>query len=79
MPHAQTHIIFSIIPEPFPFIPSPFLLIIFFFFIYPLLLLIHPIHPYTPFPSFFSLRYTPLILIHTFQNIPINIAVIPLT
>ncbi|PRS28298.1 FtsW/RodA/SpoVE family cell cycle protein [Bacillus pumilus] len=79
VPEAQTDMIFSIIGEAFGFIGCAFVVIMFFFLIYRLVVLIDRIHPYSRFASFFCVGYTALIVIHTFQNIGMNIGVMPVT
>ncbi|MGX9290879.1 FtsW/RodA/SpoVE family cell cycle protein [Bacillus sp. A015] len=79
VPEAQTDMIFSIIGEAFGFVGCAFVVIMFFFLIYRLVVLIDRIHPYSRFASFFCVGYTALIVIHTFQNIGMNIGVMPVT
>lgn len=79
VPEAQTDMIFSIIGEAFGFIGCAFVVIMYFFLIYRLVVLIDRIHPYSRFASFFCVGYTALIVIHTFQNIGMNIGVMPVT
>ncbi|MCY9426154.1 FtsW/RodA/SpoVE family cell cycle protein, partial [Bacillus spizizenii] len=47
--------------------------------IYRLVVLIDKIHPYNRFASFFCVGFTALIVIHTFQNIGMNIGIMPVT
>lgn len=79
VPEAQTDMIFSIIGEAFGFMGCAFVVIVFFFLIYRLVVLIDRIHPYSRFASFFCIGYTALIVIHAFQNIGMNIGVMPVT
>ncbi|MGE6630457.1 FtsW/RodA/SpoVE family cell cycle protein [Bacillus sp. NPDC077027] len=79
VPEAQTDMIFSIIGEAFGFVGCAFVVIVYFFLIYRLVVLIDRIHPYSRFASFFCVGYTALIVIHTFQNIGMNIGVMPVT
>ncbi|MFS0653983.1 FtsW/RodA/SpoVE family cell cycle protein [Bacillus sp. 179-C3.3 HS] len=79
VPEAQTDMIFSIIGEAFGFVGCAFVVILFFFLIYRLVVLIDRIHPHSRFASFFCVGYTALIVIHTFQNIGMNIGVMPVT
>ncbi|KJJ43314.1 rod shape-determining protein RodA [Bacillus subtilis] len=79
VPESTTDFIFSIIGESFGFIGCAFVVIMFFFLIYRLVVLIDKIHPFNRFASFFCVGYTALIVIHTFQNIGMNIGIMPVT
>lgn len=79
VPESTTDFIFSIIGESFGFIGCAIVVIMFFFLIYRLVVLIDKIHPFNRFASFFCVGYTALIVIHTFQNIGMNIGIMPVT
>ncbi|MDP4524553.1 cell shape-determining peptidoglycan glycosyltransferase RodA [Bacillus halotolerans] len=79
VPESTTDFIFSIIGESFGFLGCAFVVIMFFFLIYRLVVLIDKIHPFNRFASFFCVGYTALIVIHTFQNIGMNIGIMPVT
>ena len=79
VPEGQTDFIFAVIGESFGFIGCTFVVILFFLFIYRLVVLIDKIHPYNKFASFFCVGYTALIVIHTFQNIGMNVGLMPVT
>lgn len=79
VPESTTDFIFSIIGESFGFIGCAVVVIMFFFLIYRLVVLIDKIHPFNRFASFFCVGYTALIVIHTFQNIGMNIGIMPVT
>ncbi|MED1740506.1 FtsW/RodA/SpoVE family cell cycle protein [Bacillus swezeyi] len=79
VPEGQTDFIFAVIGESFGFIGCTFVVLMFFFFIYRLVVLIDKIHPYNRFASLFCVGYTALIVIHTFQNIGMNIGLMPVT
>lgn len=79
VPEAQTDFIFAVIGESFGFVGCTFVVIMFFFLIYRLVVLIDRIHPFSKFASFFCAGYTALIVIHTFQNIGMNIGIMPVT
>ncbi|MGF7534624.1 FtsW/RodA/SpoVE family cell cycle protein [Bacillus mexicanus] len=79
VPESTTDFIFSIIGESFGFLGCAFVVIMFFFLIYRLVVLIDKIHPYNRFASFFCVGFTALIVIHTFQNIGMNIGIMPVT
>lgn len=79
VPESTTDFIFSIIGESFGFIGCAIVVIMFFFLIYRLVVLIDKIHPYNRFASFFCVGFTALIVIHTFQNIGMNIGIMPVT
>ncbi|MFN2744690.1 MULTISPECIES: FtsW/RodA/SpoVE family cell cycle protein [Bacillus] len=79
VPEAQTDFIFAVIGESFGFTGCTFVVIMFFFFIYRLVVLIDRIHPFSKFASFFCAGFTALIVIHTFQNIGMNIGIMPVT
>ncbi|KAA6451102.1 FtsW/RodA/SpoVE family cell cycle protein [Bacillus swezeyi] len=79
VPEAQTDFIFAVIGESFGFAGCAFVVIMFFFFIYRLVVLIDRIHPFSKFASFFCAGFTALIVIHTFQNIGMNIGIMPVT
>ncbi|MGN9867009.1 FtsW/RodA/SpoVE family cell cycle protein [Bacillus swezeyi] len=79
VPEAQTDFIFAVIGESFGFTGCAFVVIMFFFFIYRLVVLIDRIHPFSKFASFFCAGFTALIVIHTFQNIGMNIGIMPVT
>ncbi|MCY9383969.1 FtsW/RodA/SpoVE family cell cycle protein [Bacillus inaquosorum] len=79
VPEGQTDFIFAILGESFGFIGCAIVVIMFFFLIYRLVVLIDKIHPYNRFASFFCVGYTALIVIHTFQNIGMNIGIMPVT
>ncbi|CAF1719969.1 Peptidoglycan glycosyltransferase RodA [Bacillus subtilis] len=79
VPEGQTDFIFAILGESFGFIGCAIVVIMFFFLIYRLVVLIDKIHPFNRFASFFCVGYTALIVIHTFQNIGMNIGIMPVT
>ncbi|MED1740505.1 FtsW/RodA/SpoVE family cell cycle protein [Bacillus swezeyi] len=79
VPEAQTDFIFAVIGESFGFAGCAFVVIMFFFFIYRLVVLIDRIHPFSKFASFFCAGFTALVVIHTFQNIGMNIGIMPVT
>ncbi|APH66661.1 MULTISPECIES: cell shape-determining peptidoglycan glycosyltransferase RodA [Bacillus] len=79
VPESTTDFIFSIIGESFGFLGCAIVVIMFFFLIYRLVVLIDKIHPYNRFASFFCVGFTALIVIHTFQNIGMNIGIMPVT
>ncbi|MCR6595618.1 cell shape-determining peptidoglycan glycosyltransferase RodA [Bacillus halotolerans] len=79
VPESTTDFIFSIIGESFGFLGCAIVVIMFFFLIYRLVVLIDKIHPFNRFASFFCVGYTALIVIHTFQNIGMNIGIMPVT
>ncbi|MEG7334578.1 MULTISPECIES: FtsW/RodA/SpoVE family cell cycle protein [unclassified Bacillus (in: firmicutes)] len=79
VPESTTDFIFSIIGESFGFLGCAFVVIMFFFLIYRLVVLIDKIHPFNRFASFFCVGFTALIVIHTFQNIGMNIGIMPVT
>ncbi|MCY8443323.1 FtsW/RodA/SpoVE family cell cycle protein, partial [Bacillus spizizenii] len=79
VPEGQTDFIFAILGESFGFIGCAIVVIMFFFLIYRLVVLIDKIHPYNRFASFFCVGFTALIVIHTFQNIGMNIGIMPVT
>ncbi|MEC0250285.1 cell shape-determining peptidoglycan glycosyltransferase RodA [Bacillus halotolerans] len=79
VPESTTDFIFSIIGESFGFLGCAFVVIMFFFLIYRLVVLIDKIHRFNRFASFFCVGYTALIVIHTFQNIGMNIGIMPVT
>lgn len=79
VPEGQTDFIFAIIGERFGFAGCTFVVIMFFFLIYRLVLLIDRIHQYNRFASLFCVGYAALIVIHTFQNIGMNIGLMPVT
>ncbi|AGN38352.1 FtsW/RodA/SpoVE family cell cycle protein [Bacillus sp. GM2] len=79
VPEAQTDFIFAVIGESFGFVGCTFVVIMFFFLIYRLVVLIDRIHPFSRFASFFCAGFTALIVIHTFQNIGMNIGIMPVT
>ncbi|WEZ00226.1 FtsW/RodA/SpoVE family cell cycle protein [Bacillus subtilis] len=79
VPEGQTDFIFAILGESFGFIGCAVVVIMFFFLIYRLVVLIDKIHPFNRFASFFCVGYTALIVIHTFQNIGMNIGIMPVT
>ncbi|WFA04998.1 FtsW/RodA/SpoVE family cell cycle protein [Bacillus sp. HSf4] len=79
VPEGQTDFIFAVIGESFGFIGCTFVVLIFFFLIYRLVVLIDKIHRYNRFAAFFCVGYTALIVIHTFQNIGMNIGLMPVT
>lgn len=79
VPEGQTDFIYAVIGESFGFIGCTFVVIMFFLLIYRLVVLIDKIHPYNKFASFFCVGYTALIVIHTFQNIGMNVGLMPVT
>ncbi|MDA1476771.1 FtsW/RodA/SpoVE family cell cycle protein [Bacillus changyiensis] len=79
VPEAQTDFIFAVIGESFGFVGCTFVVIMFFFLIYRFVVLIDRIHPFNKFASFFCAGFTALIVIHTFQNIGMNIGIMPVT
>ncbi|EME73595.1 FtsW/RodA/SpoVE family cell cycle protein [Bacillus sonorensis] len=79
VPEGETDFIFSVIGESFGFIGCTFVVIMFFLLIYRLVVLIDRIHPYNRFASYFCVGYTALIVIHAFQNIGMNIGLMPVT
>ncbi|AUZ40972.1 MULTISPECIES: FtsW/RodA/SpoVE family cell cycle protein [Bacillus] len=79
VPEGQTDFIFAILGESFGFIGCAIVVIMFFFLIYRLVVLIDKIHQFNRFASFFCVGYTALIVIHTFQNIGMNIGIMPVT
>ncbi|MDA7025305.1 FtsW/RodA/SpoVE family cell cycle protein [Bacillus sp. CLL-7-23] len=79
VPEAQTDFIFAVIGESFGFVGCTFVVIMFFFLIYRFVVLIDRIHQFNKFASFFCAGFTALIVIHTFQNIGMNIGIMPVT
>ena len=79
VPEGETDFIFAVIGESFGFIGCTFIVIMFFLLIYRLVVLIDRIHPYSRFASYFCVGYTALIVIHAFQNIGMNIGLMPVT
>ncbi|KMM59197.1 rod shape-determining protein RodA [Bacillus glycinifermentans] len=79
VPEGETDFIFAVIGESFGFIGCTFVVIMFFLLIYRLVVLIDRIHPYSRFASYFCVGYTALIVIHAFQNIGMNIGLMPVT
>lgn len=79
VPEGQTDFIFAVIGESFGFAGCAFVVIMFFFLVYRLVVLIDKIHPYNKFASYFCVGYTALIVIHTFQNIGMNLRLMPVT
>ncbi|NPC94541.1 FtsW/RodA/SpoVE family cell cycle protein [Bacillus sp. WMMC1349] len=79
VPEGHTDFIFSVIGESFGFIGCTVVVIMFFYLIYRLVVLIEKIHPFNRFASHFVVGYTALIVIHTFQNIGMNIGLMPVT
>ncbi|MEC0447086.1 Rod shape-determining protein RodA [Bacillus velezensis] len=79
VPESSTDFIFSVIGESFGFIGCAFVVIMFFFLIYRLVVLIERLYSFNRFGSFFCVGFTALIVIHAFQNIGMNIGIMPVT
>ncbi|MCY8858151.1 FtsW/RodA/SpoVE family cell cycle protein [Bacillus atrophaeus] len=79
VPEGQTDFIFAILGESFGFLGCAIVVIMYFFLIYRLVVLIDKISSFNRFASFFCVGFTALIVIHTFQNIGMNIGIMPVT
>lgn len=79
VPEGQTDFIFAILGESFGFLGCAIAVVMFFFLIYRLVVLIDRLHAFNRFGAFFCVGFTALIVIHTFQNIGMNIGIMPVT
>lgn len=79
VPEAETDFIFAVIGESFGFLGCTILVIFFFYLIYRLVVLTDRIFAFNKFASYFCIGYTALIVVHTFQNIGMNIGLMPIT
>ncbi|MBT2634048.1 FtsW/RodA/SpoVE family cell cycle protein [Pseudomonas sp. ISL-88] len=79
VPEGQTDFIFAILGESYGFLGCAIAVVMFFFLIYRLVVLIDRLHAFNQFGAFFCVGFTALIVIHTFQNIGMNIGIMPVT
>ncbi|MBU5244804.1 FtsW/RodA/SpoVE family cell cycle protein [Bacillus halotolerans] len=79
VPEQQTDFIFSVIGQAFGFVGCAVVVIMFFFLIYKIVVIADRIHKYNRFASFFCIGFTAMIIIHAFQNIGMNIGIMPVT
>ncbi|UOQ48626.1 FtsW/RodA/SpoVE family cell cycle protein [Gracilibacillus caseinilyticus] len=79
IPEAHTDFIFSIIGHNFGFIGAAIVIFLYFFLIYTLIQIGLKLYNINLFGSYICFGYITLILIHTIQNIGMNVGIMPIT
>ncbi|MGV2549477.1 FtsW/RodA/SpoVE family cell cycle protein, partial [Bacillus licheniformis] len=79
VPEAQTDFSFAVICERFVFVGCTFVVIVFFFLICRRVVLVDLIHSCIMFASFFCACFTAVIVNHNFENIEMNIGIMPVS
>ncbi|KAB8126209.1 rod shape-determining protein RodA [Gracilibacillus oryzae] len=79
IPESHTDFIFSVIAHKFGFFGSSVVIFLYFLLIYKLIQIGMKVHQINPFGAYICFGYMTLIFIHAFQNIGMNIGVMPIT
>ncbi|WP_042225417.1 FtsW/RodA/SpoVE family cell cycle protein [Oceanobacillus manasiensis] len=78
-PEAQTDFIFSVIGESFGFIGSALVIFLYFMLLYKLVTLGLNMFKHSPFGSYLCFGFMSILLIHVFQNVGMNLGIMPIT
>ncbi|MFD2628651.1 FtsW/RodA/SpoVE family cell cycle protein [Oceanobacillus kapialis] len=78
-PEAQTDFIFSVIGESFGFIGSALVIFLYFMLLYKLVTLGLNMYKHSPFGSYLCFGFMSILLIHVFQNVGMNLGIMPIT